>query len=108
MKTFVIAIIIALLTPITASAYSTMTPREKLRMQAQPKTAISYISPQNLSVIKYRKPDPIKFARYARMGEDAYTRRVLRGLRSALVNNLRKNGRNWDRYFRADAFMGSK
>ena len=88
----------------TASAYGGMSDRQYNRSLI--KQNVITTSVQNLSVMKFRKHVPNNFVKYAAMGEDNYTKRMLVGLMAAFRNNLKKNGRNYDIYFRADAFMG--
>jgi len=105
MKTIIITLAILLATP--TLAYNQMTTQESLRNQARGKTtaAISTMSPQNLSVIRFRKSVPLNVARYYRLGESGFTARMLIGLAAALRNNIKKNGRNYDQYFKADSFQ---
>jgi len=93
----------------TAKAYEQMTPREYYKMQAQSKTTVTKPPVQNLSVLRFRKTGTEGFARFTFLAENNYRKRMLRGLRAALINTVRRNGRNFDRYFKADAaYMSSK
>ena len=90
-----------------AYAYDTMTSRERYRSQAHLKTKPDTKSYQKLSVIRFRNSKPSNFAEYTFNGENNYRTRLLRGLRAALLNNVIKNGRIYNSYFRADCQVTS-
>jgi len=99
---YIITIIILLASVNTASAYDTMTSREYYKMQVS-KKANSSVGVQNHFPMRFKKTGTEGFARYNFLAESAFRKRLLIGLRAAMLNNVRKNGRNFDAYFRADA-----
>jgi hypothetical protein len=113
MKRLILAVMIISLLGIlqscgTAHAYETMSTRQSERMAIQ-KNDFQSKKVQNQIPFKFKKSEATIFQKFAFLGENNFRNRMLIGLQAALLNNIRKNGRTFDAYFRADsAYMSSK